>query len=79
MPGSGDLFQEWRAANRVAEAMEKEVVRASLRSVTEGAPEPLREAHEQAHKLRELANDLFKLAMDEMAQRAEAAKAIERS
>lgn len=71
---SGDLFQEWRAADRAAHALEQEVVRASLRSLDGNGPAPLQEAQDRAHKLRETANDLFVLAMDEMQRRASAVK-----
>lgn len=54
-----DLFQEWRAADRVAHAMEQQVVRSSMRAVDGLAPAPLQEQHDEAHRLREAANDLF--------------------
>lgn len=73
MAEAGDLFQEWRAADRAAHALEQEIVRASMRALDGNGPAPLQEAHDKAHKLRETANDLFHLAMEEMERRARAA------
>jgi hypothetical protein len=70
----GDLFQEWRAADRQAHVLEQEVVRASMRALDGLEPAPLQGAHDRAHKLRAQADDLFRLAMDEMAARAQAAR-----
>ncbi len=74
MSNLGDLFQEWRAADRAAHALEQDVVRASMRALDGLDSPPPQEAHDRAHRLRETADDLFKLAMAEMKSRADAAK-----
>lgn len=74
MAEAGDLFQEWRAADRAAHALEQEVVRASMAALDGKGPAPSQEAHDKAHKLRETANDLFALAMEEMRIRARGAR-----
>ena len=65
-----DLFQEWRAADRAAHAMEQLVVRQSLQALEGKSDTPLEEDHYKARRLRETANDLFVLAMDDMKRRA---------
>jgi hypothetical protein len=47
---------------------------ASMRALDGLEPVPLQEAHDRAHELRDIANDLFKLAMEEMKLRAARAK-----
>jgi hypothetical protein len=74
MSGPSELFQEWRSADRAAHAVEQEVVRASMRALDGLGPAPLQEAHDRAHKLRQTANDLFALAMEEMRLRARSAR-----
>jgi len=66
MPPPGDLFQEWRAADRAAHALEQQIFRAHLAFVEGEGAAPSADDQETAHKLRNTANDLFKLAMDEM-------------
>jgi hypothetical protein len=70
----GDLFQEWRAADRAAHLAEQAVVKAALQSIDDAGPAPSRDEQEEAHRLRSTANDLFRLAMDEMAARVRAIK-----
>jgi hypothetical protein len=74
MSNPSDLFQEWRAADRAAHVLEQDVVRRSMRAIDGVEPAPLQEAHDRAHKLREIANDLFHLAMEEMKRHAAANK-----
>jgi hypothetical protein len=74
MPHHRDIFQEWRAADRAAHSLEQEVVMASMRALDGLEPAPLQEAHDRAHELRDIANDLFKLAMEDMKLRAARAK-----
>jgi hypothetical protein len=69
-----DLFQEWRAADRAAHALEKSLLNESMRAIEHLESVPAAQAHDRAHKLRGIANDLFALAMAEMKARAEAAK-----
>lgn len=72
MPNPGDLFQEWRAADRAAHAMEQMLARASLKALDGRGPAPSQEDHDKVHELQRTADDLFKLAMAEMKARAEA-------
>ncbi len=44
MSNLGDLFQEWRAADRAAHALEQDVVRASMRAL-DGLDSPRRRRH----------------------------------
>jgi hypothetical protein len=65
------LFSEWRAADRQARLLEHAIVMAAL-AAFDGKGEPPSPAQiEAAHRLRETANDLFDVAMAEMASRAE--------
>jgi hypothetical protein len=65
-----DLFQEWRAADRQAHAMEKLITKASLAALEGQGVGPTPEDREKAHGLRHAADDLFALAMAEMKERA---------
>lgn len=70
MESEGGLFGEWRVADRLAHRMEQALSRAALRALQgDGAP-PTEEQRQQAHHLRGQADDLFRLAMNEMAARA---------
>jgi hypothetical protein len=71
MPYLGEIFQEWRTADREAHAFEQQVTRATLLALEGRGPEPSPEVREKAGNMRELANDLFRLAMDEMKRRAD--------
>jgi hypothetical protein len=72
VPNPSELFQEWRTANRQAQALEKSVVRRSMDSIEGLCEAPTDLEHESAHVLRATADDLFQLAMDEMAKQAKA-------
>lgn len=72
VPDPSDLFQEWRAADRAAHAMELMLTRASLKALDGRGPAPTKEDQDKAHQLRVTAHDLFELAMAEMKARAEA-------
>jgi hypothetical protein len=74
MSQGGDLFQEWRKADRTAHALERLIVRASLQSLDGKGPSPSPGDRDRALRLRRTADDLFVLAMDEMKRRADAAK-----
>jgi hypothetical protein len=72
MLNGSDLFQEWRVADRQAHALEQSVVKRSMRSLDGLCEAPTQAEHDRAHQLRGTANDLFQLAMAEMAARAKA-------
>ena len=72
IPGICSRNGAWRDRN--AHAAEQEVVRASLRALEGAGAMPSQKDRDEAHKLRQTANDLFTLAMDEMKKRARAAK-----
>lgn len=65
-----NLFNEWRAADRKAHAMEQELTRASLEALEGRGEPPSAQERAQAHKLRRTADDLFQLAMEEMKAKA---------
>jgi hypothetical protein len=71
---SNDLFQEWRAADRQAHAMEQALTRASLDALAGTGPAPTEADRHKAHGLRQTANDLFHLAMAQMKESALARK-----
>ena len=64
-----NLFNEWRAADRKAHAMEQELTRASLRALEGRGEPPSAQERALAHKLRHTADELFQLAMQEMKAR----------
>jgi hypothetical protein len=74
MPYGGEIFQEWRTADREAHALEQQVIRATLQALEAGGSDPSPDIREKAGKMRDLANELFYLAMDEMKRRADANK-----
>lgn len=65
MSDAADLFREWRDADRTAHDLEQLIAKQALGSL-DGGPEPSEADKESAHRLREKANDLFRLAMAEM-------------
>jgi hypothetical protein len=73
-PDNADLFQEWRAADRAASAAEKAVLADSLRSPDAMGTSPAIYHLEKAKRRRAIANDLFEIAMAQMADRAQALK-----
>jgi hypothetical protein len=64
------LFSEWRVADRQARVLEQAVAMASLAALDGTGEPPLPEQIEAAHRSRQVANDLFGVAMAEMANRA---------
>jgi hypothetical protein len=70
MESEGGLFGQWRAADRLAHRVEQALSKAALRSLQGDAPPPTQEQRQQAHDLRARADDLFRLAMEDMAARA---------
>lgn len=70
MESEGGLFGEWRVADRLAHRMEQALSKAALRSLQGDGALPTEEQRQQAHDLRSKADDLFRLAMNEMAARA---------
>jgi hypothetical protein len=66
------LFKEWRTADRQAHALEQVVSKASLAALDGHGEPPSDEDRERAHKMRQLADDLFKLSMAELDKRARA-------
>jgi hypothetical protein len=67
---STDLFHEWRAANRIAAAAEKAMLKDSIRAL-EGKGEPPSPADAcRLKRLRADADDLFQLAMAQMGELA---------
>jgi hypothetical protein len=73
-PENYDLFQEWRAADRAASAAEKAVLADSLRAQDAMGNSPAVYHLEKARRRRAIANDLFEIAMAQMADRAHALK-----
>lgn len=68
-----NLFKEWRTADRQAHTLEQALSKASLAALDGHGDAPPTEAdREKARKLRHTADDLFHLAMAEMARRAAA-------
>jgi hypothetical protein len=65
-----DFFREWRLADRVAHELEKLITQQSLAAL-QGASGPSDADKNRARRLREAANDLFHLAMEEMRAAAE--------
>lgn len=73
-PDNHDLFQEWRAADRAASAAEKAVLLDSLRSPDAMGTSPAVYHLEKARRRRAIADDLFEIAMAQMAVRSNALK-----
>lgn len=71
---STDLFQEWRVAHRAATAAEKDMLNASILAL-DGKGEPPSQAEAlRVRRLRATADNLFQLAMAQMAEMAIMAK-----
>jgi hypothetical protein len=70
MESEAGLFAEWRVADRQAHRMEQALSRAALRALQGDGPSPTEQERQQAHELRSTADDLFQLAMTELAARA---------
>lgn len=70
MPATGTLFNEWRTADREAHKLERALTAASLAALEGRGEIPSEQQRRSARKLRETADDLFRLAMDEFATRA---------
>jgi GAF domain-containing protein len=66
----GIYFQEWRIADRVASAAEKALLRASLAAIEDSGSAPTAVMVSAAARLRQLADDLYRVAMAESEQRA---------
>jgi hypothetical protein len=74
MSNPSDLFQEWRAADRAAHALEQALTRASLAALDGRGEGPSEGDRDRSRKLRSTADDLFRMAMDEMRAKADAAR-----
>jgi hypothetical protein len=74
MSNPGDLFQEWRTADRAAHALEQALTRASMAALERHGEAPSESERDTARKMRATADDLFQLAMAEMKSRADAAR-----
>ena len=66
-----DVFQMWRVADRQARALETALTRSLLAALDGQGVFPSQELCELAQQLRHAANDLFAVAMKEMARRAD--------
>jgi hypothetical protein len=64
------LFQEWRAANRAAHALEQAVVRATLAMHEGHGHGPTEEERDKARNMRHIADDLFAVSMNAAKSRA---------
>lgn len=71
-PGKDLLFREWQAANRRAHAKEQLIAHACMGALEGNLPWPSDQERAEAKALRELADDLFKVAMEEIEARARA-------
>lgn len=71
MDWNHNVFNEWRTADRQAHALEQALSLASLSALQGQGPAPVPEDRDKARKLRQTADDLFQIAMAEMAARAE--------
>lgn len=65
------LFSEWRTADRQARLLEQAIALAWLAALDGKGEAPSPEQVATVHRLREVANDLFNVAMAEMANRAD--------
>ena len=65
-----NLINEWRLADRAAHALEQRVSRASLTALAGRGNAPSSEDLDRVRRLRELADDLFALAMAGLQERA---------
>jgi hypothetical protein len=60
MGDTGDLFQEWRTADRNAYPLEQSILRASMSAIESSSAEmPISEERDKAKRMRATANDLF--------------------
>jgi hypothetical protein len=66
-----EYFQEWRTADHAALAAERVVFAASMRFIDGVGLGPTEKDIEDAHRLRAAADDLFKIAMQEVAEISE--------
>jgi hypothetical protein len=73
-PGKDLLFREWQAANRKAHAKEQGIAHACMGALEGQLPWPSEQERAEALALRQLADDLFKVAMEEIEVRARANK-----
>lgn len=64
------LFSEWRVADRQARLLEQALALTSLAALDGKSEPPSQREIDAARRLRETANDLFDVAMAEMAGRA---------
>jgi hypothetical protein len=74
MPSKDLIFREWRAATRAAHLKEQALARGFLDALADNGAWPTLEARADAKKLRELADDLFQVAMAQIEEHADAAK-----
>jgi hypothetical protein len=63
-----EYFKEWRAADRAAIAAENRIYAASMLLIDGRGSGPSDEEVADAHRLREIANDLFHVAMQEIGE-----------
>jgi putative methionine-R-sulfoxide reductase with GAF domain len=67
---AGIYFQEWRIADRAASAADKALLRASMAAIEGSGSAPTTVMVEAAARLRQLADDLYRVAMAESERRA---------
>ena len=70
MSDATDLFREWRTADKAAHALEKQLLNEAIASIDGGGAAPHPDSQEKAKRLRQVANDLFTVAMAEMTEQA---------
>jgi hypothetical protein len=70
-----DLLQEWRIADRMARTLDQTIFRASMAALNGAGEAPTDDERDRAVRARALANDLFQVAMDEVARKAKARSA----
>lgn len=68
---STEFVDEWRAADRAASMAEREVADAWSAAFARGARPPHQDDIDHAKRMRGIASDLFAVAMQTMAERAQ--------
>ena len=69
-----ELFTQWREAERIAHDFEQRVAWASVHAVEGHGAAPAADDYEMAHALRQEARKLFRLTMDRVEVKADAAR-----
>ena len=66
-----DIFREWRTADRAARLLEAQIIKDALKALDLSGPGPSTDQQEKARRHRDVANDLFQVAMAEMKRRVD--------